>query len=103
MTDAQDWKEVNPAKSFQNDDSEAQESQKEIPEDLKNSFKSIQLLVNVHDLLLDGRYGYHQLKVLDQSLKFIEQIHKNALEAALKHPDAHLIPQLTEAKQKLGL
>lgn len=95
----EEWKEINPAKTFVDDD-EAQGPAKEVPKDLADQYKSAKMLTTVHELLHIGNYPIKVNNHLIQSIKFIEEIHKNVLTACLTHADAGLIPELRDINSK---
>lgn len=71
----------------------------EISEEFSNTVKGLGALTTVHNLLQKGTFTYEYRYALDQSISFIESLHKQAIEAALVHPEADKVPELVALKE----
>ncbi len=67
-----------------------------IPPELKLKWDAIQAVATTFNMLDKGTYTHHYWAAVKESLKFVAKLHENMVEEALKHPQAHMIPELKE-------
>lgn len=70
------------------------ESKSAIPKDLEDKWGAVQAVATAHNLLHKGLYTHDYATAVKASLGFLLELHKQTVEDALKHPLAHLIPEL---------
>ena len=75
-------------------------AQTQVSQDLLDQVQSAKALVTVHSLLLVGTFQQKNMDALKQSIDFVAALHKQVLEASLKHEQADLLPELVEYKKQ---
>ena len=68
-----------------------------IPEDLKQKMGAVEACATAFSLIDKGLYPHSHAKAVLASLQFLQTLHGNCVEEALKHPQAHMINELKEA------
>lgn len=71
----------------------------EISEEFSNTLKGLGALTTIHNLLQKGTFTYDYRFALDQSISFIESLHKQSTDNALLHPEADKVPELVALKE----
>lgn len=73
-----------------------------VPPDLQLKWDGVTAIATAFNCLDKGYFPHTFGTVVKSSLIFISRLHENMVEEALKHPQAHMIPELKEvlAKQK---
>lgn len=75
-----------------------QEVSHEPSKELKDKVSALKQIINCHDLLNQGQYpGFHNKRIAE-GLEFLAALHKQMLEDVQADPQAHLIPELLQAK-----
>jgi len=76
------------------------DNQPTLPKDLDDQVKALRAIATTHNLLDSGRFTHQELPLIITSLKFLRSLHKQVLDSASIHPDAHLVPELKSLKEK---
>lgn len=72
----------------------------EIPKDLQASLSSLKAIKQTHNLLQSGSFPFGFNDAIVSSLAFLESLHKQLVDEAIKHPQADLVPELKTLKEK---
>ena len=72
----------------------------QIPHDLQNQYNATKALVTIHELLTQTPFPRSVWGTVDSSLKFIENLHRQSYLELESHPDAALIPEMSERISK---
>lgn len=67
-----------------------------IPEDLQKKWDACLACATSFNTMASGQFKREHFTNVTMSLRFLSELHKNAVEDALTHPEAHLIPELKE-------
>lgn len=67
-----------------------------VPADLKLKWDGLTAVATAFSVLDKGYFPHSYGQVVKQSLQFLAKLHENMAEEALKHPQAHMIPELKE-------
>jgi hypothetical protein len=68
--------------------------QSQAPKELTDKVAALKQLINIHDLLSVSTFEGHRCERVSEGMKFITILHKQLLDEATKHPQAHLVPNL---------
>ena len=67
-----------------------------IPKDLQDQLSAIRALAATHDLISKGSFNVSKLAQVEQSILFLQSLHKQCMDQALSHPSADQVPELVE-------
>jgi hypothetical protein len=67
-----------------------------LPKDLTDLWGAVEAVATAFKVIQKGTYTHEYLEAVRGSLFFLQQLHMQQLNAALKHPQAHLIPELKQ-------
>lgn len=67
-----------------------------IPPDLKLKWDGVIAVATAFSTLDKGYFPHSYAAIVKQSLVFLSKLHENMVNEALKHPQAHMIPELKE-------
>jgi hypothetical protein len=75
-----------------------------IPPDLQMKWDGCGAVATSFSVLDKGYFPHSYGTAVKQSLQFLAKLHENMVEEALKHPQAHMIPELKQVldQQKKG-
>ena len=73
-----------------------------LPKDLADKWGSVQAIATTHHCLQKGAFTRDYLPLVNASALFIQKLHEQSVEDALKHPQAALIPELMELKKEMA-
>lgn len=71
-----------------------------IPKDLKDQWSAVEAVATAFTVLDKGYFPHSFAAAVKQSLGFLAKIHEQTIDACLKHPQAHMIPELKEQLTK---
>lgn len=71
----------------------------EVPKDLEAQVQSLKAFVSIHTLLTSGHFKAEQFQHVIAGMQFLEQLHKHAMEQAIAHKQADMVPELVAYKQ----
>lgn len=71
-----------------------------IPQDLKDKMGAVEATATAFNLLEKGHFPHSYASAIRSSLHFLQKLHEQCVEDALKHPDADLVPELKTAREK---
>lgn len=77
------------------------QKKKEPAQALKDNVASLKALVLTSSLLQEAPLPWAHRDRVSAALDFLAALHGQVLQAAISHPDAHLIPELAETIEKL--
>jgi uncharacterized protein YdeI (YjbR/CyaY-like superfamily) len=72
----------------------------EIPKDLSEKWGAVEATATTFNLMQKGTFTASYMTVLNASLSFLQKLHEQTVEDALKHPKADLIPELKAIKEE---
>ncbi len=67
-----------------------------VPQDLKDKWGSITSIATACNCLDIGTFQHKYATVVRESIAYLAKLHETLVEDALKHPQAHMIPELKE-------
>lgn len=65
-----------------------------VPDDLKNQWGAIEACSLTLGLFDQGYFSPRHTQHIAPTMAFLSKLHEQAVENALKHPQAHMIPEL---------
>ncbi len=65
-----------------------------VPTDLANQVQSIRAIAQAHSLLQEGCFPHPKQPAVGATLNWLGALHKHAMDQAVKHPCARLVPEL---------
>lgn len=68
-----------------------------IPKDLQDQMGAVQAVGTAFNVLDKGYFPHSYSNAVKASLNFLAKLHEQSVEVALKHPQAHMVPELKEA------
>lgn len=71
-----------------------EDTKPELPKELQDKWASVQACATAFNVMDNGSFNHKYMSVLKASLAFLQKLHEQAVTDILKHPDAHLIPEL---------
>lgn len=71
----------------------------EIPSDLQSQLNAVKALAATYNLLDKGLYPASHHQVVAETIAFIRSLHEQALQVAIDHPSADLVPELKQLKE----
>lgn len=69
-----------------------------IPQDLKDLWGSIEACATTANVIDEGTYKHQWAGAVRAARTFVIKLHEQQVELALKHPQAHMIPELKEIR-----
>lgn len=70
-----------------------------VPADLQLKWDSVTAVATTFTCLDKGSFPHTYHDIVKASLRFVAKLHENMVTEALKHPSAHMIPELKELQQ----
>lgn len=83
---------------FQAGQQAVQPAQVQIDDTLKAQLGAIRGVATAHNLLDKGLFNHQAAEAVRLSLDFLRSLHLQLVEEAIKHPQADLIPELSQYK-----
>lgn len=71
-----------------------------IPQDLKDQWGAVQACATAFSCLDKGTFAHTWHTTVKASLQFLAKLHEQSVELCMKHPQAHMIPELKEEIKK---
>lgn len=71
-----------------------------VPKDLQDQWGALEAVATAFNVLDKGLYPHSYASAVKLSLQFLGKLHEQSVELALKHPQAHMIPELKSLKEK---
>lgn len=74
----------------------------DIPKELEAQVQSIRAFAQTHNVLATGTYARGYFEAVSDCIQFVKSLHARAIEVALEHPQAELVPELKLLKGQLS-